>query len=805
MTQTLRSLAKNPGFALVAVLTLALGIGANTAVFSVVNAVLLRPLPYPNVDRVVHLWSVNPRDSTNALNAPEYLEFARVNSTLAGLAGYREDPTTIAAAGRDPIRVTGAEVTVGFFDVFGMPPALGRTFSTAAGDGAGEPRVVLGYAVWRDLLASDPAVVGRQVRINGTPHTIVGIMPAAFDYPLRARAWFLSNKPVPLPPMEIEGDIMEIRDISYFNAVGLLRPGVSVEQANADISRIAAGIAARFTRSSADRGARLEPLHEQIVGDVRTGLLMLLGAVALVLLIACANVASLLLARASGRQRELAVRAALGASRGRLVRQLLGESAILAALGGALGLFIGVWTVSLLVSLMPSGMPRMAEIGLDGRVAIVCLLVSAVSALLFGLVPSLQASRAEAAGVLREGGDRGSTGGRKRARTRAALVVAEIALTLMLLVTAGLLGNSFIRLQRTDSGLTLDRVILVEAPLPQGKYSSNELMAGFYERLLTALAARGELEASTVAFPRPFGGGNANGAFFIEGRPAPTRADQPTAAFAAISADYFRTLGIPLLSGRHLTTQDRKPAPAAIIVNATFARRYLGDTNPIGQRVRFDEDEDEWMTIVGVAADTRALGLALEPTPTLYLPYHYFTLPFMSVLTKSAADTAAVSAAIRAAYKEIDSELPVEKIRPLSEELSASVAGPRFRTYLLGAFAGTALLLAVIGVYGLVSYSVAQRTREIGIRVALGASASQVIGPIVRHGMTLAVTGVVIGIVGASFATRVVATLLYGVAPTDPLTFAAVAVLLLAVAFVASYVPSRRALRVDPLTALRAE
>lgn len=804
MKHLFRSLTAHPTFTIVATLTLALGIGANTAVFSVVNAVLLRPLPYPNAARIVQLWSVTPGDASDSMNAPDFLEFVRVNATLATLAGYREDPTMLAVAGRDPIRVTGAEVTHDFFDVFGMPAAMGRTFSRAAGDGSSEPRVVLGHAVWRDLLASDPTIVGRQVRVNGTPHTVIGVMPEAFDFPLGGRAWFVSNKLVPLPPMTVDGDITQIRDISYFNAVGVLKPGVSLAQGTADVSRIAADVNARAT-SGAPRGARLEPLHDRLVGDVRTGLLILLGAVALVLLIACANVASLLLARASGRQRELAVRAALGASRARLVGQLLAESTVLAALGGLLGLFIGMWTVGLLVSLMPQDIPRTAEIGLDGRVALVCLLVSLLSALLFGLVPSLQASRADAAGVLRDGGDRASTVGRRRARTRGAIVVAEIALTLVLLVTAGLLANSFIRLQRIDPGFTLTGVTLVESALPQGKYRDAKQQAAFYDRLLEVLRSRGEIASVAVAFPRPFGGGNAAGAFDIEGRKTTSAGERPSANIAMISPDYFRTMGIPLRAGRPLTDRDREPAPASIVVNEAFVRRYFPDTDPLGKRVQFDEGSDNWMTVVGVAADTRGAGLALAPKPTLFMSYHYFTLPFMSVVVKSDAGASAVAGAVRAAYKEVDPELPVDRIRPLSEVLSTSVAAPRFRTVLLGAFAGTALLLAMIGVYGLVSYSVAQRTREIGIRVALGASPSQVIRPIVRHGMLLAVLGVAIGLVAALFTSQLVAGLLFGVGSADPATFAAVAVLQLTVALFASYIPSRRALRVDPLTALRTE
>jgi putative ABC transport system permease protein len=478
---------------------------------------------------------------------------------------------------------------------------------------------------------------------------------------------------------------------------------------------------------------------------------------------------------------------------------------VLAAAGGALGLFIGMWTVGALVSLMPSGMPRTGDIGLDPRVAFACLLVSVLSALLFGLLPSLQASRAEAAGVLREGGDRGSTGGRRRARTRSVLVVAEIALTLMLLVTAGLLGNSFLRLQRTDSGFALDRVTLAETAIPAGKYADSKQQAAFYERLLDVLATRGEIASSAVAFPRPFGGGTAGGSFYIEGRPLASAADRPNANIAAVSPDYFRTLGIPLLAGRDLTPQDRDPAPAAVIINSAFARRYLPDVDPLGKRIRFDDAEDDWITIVGVVADTRASGLAIDPRPTIYLSFHTFTLPFMSVVAKSDAGDAAVAAAVRAAYKEVDPEIPVGRIQTMNDVLASSVAEPRFRTYLLGAFAGTALLLAVIGVYGLVSYSVSQRTREIGIRVAVGAGPGEIARLVVGRGLALALVGVAIGIAAAFVASRLMESLLFGVEPRDPLTFVGVPVVLTSVAIVGSLVPALRATRIDPVIALRSE
>ncbi|HJR59602.1 MAG TPA: ABC transporter permease [Vicinamibacterales bacterium] len=805
MRASLRSLAAQPGFTVVAILTIALGIAANTAIFSVVNGVLLRPLPYPDAERIVQVWTTDADGPRGSHGPPDFLEFQRRTQTLESLAGYREDALTIAPDGVDPVRVSGALVTVDYFDVFGSVAALGRAFSRAADANRNEPLAVISHETWRDTLSSDPGVVGRLLRINGVPHTVLGVMPNGFDYPLGARTWILSTQPVPPPPLDIEGDLLAVRGVHYFLAVGRVRDGATVQQAQAELDAVAFDLQRRYPSSNAGRGVRIEPLHDRIVGDVRQALLMLLGAVAVVLLIACANVASLLLARASGRQRELAIRTALGASRARLIRQLLVESLVLGVVGGLFGLLLGVWAIDLLVAIIPEGVPRIQEIGLDVRVAAAALLVSLVSAMLFGLVPSLQASKGDSSAVLRDGGDRGATAGRRRARTRAALVVVEVALTLVLLVSAGLLANSFLRLQRVDPGFAAERVTLVQMPLPQGKYTDGKAQAAFYQTLLEGLKGRGEIEMAAVAFPNPLQGASASGSFDIEGRPSATRAERRRANLAAISPDYLRTMGIALISGRHFTEQDRDPAPTPIIVNAVFARRNWPGEDPLGKRVRFDETKDEWLTVVGVAADSRNKGLATEPEPLMYLPYHAFTLPFMSVVARSAGGAAAVASAVRAEVRRLDPELPIDSVRPLEQIVDESVAEPRFRTMLLGVFALTALVLAAIGVYGLISYSVAQRTREIGIRVALGARPAQVMGPIVREGLVLALLGVSLGLAGALAATKVLAAFLFGVDATDPLTFAAVAALLLIVALLASYIPSRRALKIDPLTALRAE
>ena len=805
MNQSLRSLLKSPGFTAIAVTTLALGIGASTAIFSVVNGVLLRPLPYPNADRVIQVWTRTAAEPHGAHAAGDFLELQRDNRSLDVLAGYREDALTVASAAAEPVRVIGTLVTIDYFEVFGMPPAMGRTFARASDASTAEPLAVISHKLWQQSMGSHPAPVGRRLRINGIPHTVIGVMPPSFDYPEGAQAWLLSPKPVPLPPIDVPGDLLESRRVVYFQAVGRLKPGISIAQAQQDLDAIGKAMAKRLPDSNAGRGVTVQKLHDRIVGDVRGALLLLFGAVGVVLLIACANVASLLLARASVRQRELAIRAALGASRIRIVRQLIGESLLLAIAGGLLGLLLAGWAVAFLVAIMPDEVPRTGEIVVDTRVALAAFVISLISALLFGLVPSFQASRADGSTVLRESGDRGSTGGRGRARTRALLVVLEVALTLVLLVSAGLLAKSFLRLQTTDPGFAADEVTLVEFPLPQGRYPDGKRQAAFYQELLDRLATRGELQSAAIAFPNPLEGENASGSFYIDGQPSLDRASRPRGSIASVSPLYLKTMGIPLLSGRHFTDQDREPAPAVIIINAAMARKYWPGEDAIGKRIRFDDTKDEWFTIVGIAANSRNLGLDTEPAPLFYLPFHYFPLQFMALVARSPGGPGAVASTVRAEIRAIDPELPVDRARPLREVVDASVAEPRFRTMLLGGFAVTALLLAAVGVYGLISYSVAQRAREIGIRVALGARPRQVVTPIVREGMTLAAAGVALGLAGSVAATRLVASFLFGVQPTDPLTFVAVAGLLLGVALLASYIPSRRALRVDPLIALKTD
>ena len=802
----LRNLLKNPGFAAIAIVTLALGIGATTAIFSVVNGVVLRPLPYPDPDRVVQIWTTTRDAPRESHAAADFLDLKRANRTLASLAGFREDAMTIASANREPIRVAGSLVTADFFDVFGMPPLSGRTFSPATEAGSGEPLVVISETLWTQVFGRDPSVVGSRVRVNTAPHTVIGVMPAAFKYPAGARVWVLAPQVVPPPPVDVKGELLTSREVHYFEAVGRVKPDVSVAQARADLGTIADGLSKQFPETNGGRTVTLAPLREGLVSDVREALIILFGAVGVVLLIACANIASLLLARASGRQREMAVRAALGAGRGRLIRQLITESLLLATIGGAIGLLAGSWGIDLLTRLVPEGIPRTDEIGLDGRVGLVSVLMTYASAVLFGLVPSLQASRTDAAGALRGSGDRASTAGRARARSRAALVVGEVALTLVLMVAAGLLANSFIRLQRVDPGFRTDDVTIAMVPLPQARYVDGERQADAYERILEGIQQRGGVHSAALAFPSPLQGGNAAGRFAIEGQPdTGSRGDRPFAALVSVSSDYFRAMGIPFVSGRTFTSQDRPPANRVVIVNTVLARKYFGGVDPVGQRIRFGPQHQPWITIVGVVGDTRNMGVEHEPSPAIYIPFRQFTLPFMSVVVRADGGVAAAGTAVREAVKQVDSELAVDAVLPMRTVLRESIATARFGTLLVSAFALSAVLLAAVGLYGLISFSVAQRTREIGIRVALGARPGQVMSPVIREGMTLAVIGVAIGLAAALAATKLISSYLFGIGATDPLTFLVVSTTLLCVAALASYIPSRRALHVDPLIALRAE
>ena len=802
MRYALRTLAKTPGFTLIAIATIALGIAANSAIFSVVNGVLLRPLPFDDEERVVELITRTANEARSNYSAGEFTDLRQSVRTLDAVAGFREDVASVSVDGRDPMQLNSIWVTPGFFDVFGTRATLGRAFAASDGPAAGRQVVVLAHRTWERLLASDPNAAGRTIRISGDAYQVEGVMPRDFSWPLDKDLWILSPASVPPSPIPV-ADAETNRDIRYFQALGRLKPGVTMTEAQAELHAIATRTQAGAGTRTGSRDFIAKPIREQVIGNVREALLVIQGAVGLVLLIACANVSSLLIARATGRRRELAIRAALGAGRGHLIRQMLTESITLGLAGGVCGLLLASWLLVLLQRFVPSGLPRTDMIRLDTRVTLVTLFASLAVGVLFGLLPALQASRARAGQVIKEAGERGTSG---RARGRSVLVVAEIALTLVLLVGAGLLGNSFLRLQRVDPGFRPEQVMLGNIMVPQARYPKAEQVKGLYRQVLEGLSQRSDLQAVGVGFPGPFRGDNANGSFSIIGRSEPARADRPYANFGTVSGGYFAAMGIPLLAGRTFAETDVDEAPPVAIVSATLARKYFPGENPIGHRIRFDDDPNApGITIVGLVGEVRQLGLKADPPPLLFFPYQQFSLPFTTIVVRSSLPDATVAALMRQQLAQVDRNLNLGDILPLQESVERHVDQPRFRAMLIGAFAVLALMLAAVGVYGLISYTVTERTREIGIRVALGASPRQVVLPVVREGFVLASVGIAIGLAGAFAAARALSAFLFGVGPTDPWTFAGVALLLLGVALLASYVPSRRALKVDPIVALRAE
>jgi putative ABC transport system permease protein len=796
-----RMLLKNPGFTTVALLTLALGIGANTAIFSLVYGVLLRPLSFADTDRIVSVWSSTREQTRSGHSAADFLDLQRENASLDALAGYRNVLWSASARQAPPVQLEGAYVTTDFFDVLRAPTILGRTFSRADGPAIRARSVVLSQSAWRQLFGSSADAIGQSIRLNGEPHTVTAVLAPHAEWPRGSRLWVLSDKEVPPSPIDSAQPGAD-REVRYFDAIGRLKPGIALEQAQVDFSRLAAILRQRQAQAAVQRDLKVGPLREQLVGEVRTALVVLQGAVAIVLLIACANVSSLLIARATGRGREIALRAALGASRARLVRHLIAESLVLGVIGGIAGLLLGAWLLSLLVTVLPEGMPRIDEIALDRVVTAITMLIAIATALLFGVLPAFQASRADAGTALKASGERGNSA---RAQARSALVVAEIALTVVLLAGASLLLSAFLRLQRTDSGFRPERVTVMGLMLPQSRYSTSASQVALYRQLVDGLSERPEVEGVGVGFPGPLRGNNASGHFDIEGRPVDSGHDQPFAHIGSVSGGYFQAMGIPLVAGRTFTGADREDAPGVAIVSQEMARRYWPGEQALGKRLRFDESADAgWITVVGIAGDVRQLGLDKDFPPVLYIPFEQFPLPFTNLAVRSSAPDSAVAALMREQVTRADSDLPAGELASLSTILSQSIEVPRFRGLLLSAFAGTALVLAAVGIYGLISYSVTQRTREIGIRVALGAQPRQVLAPVLREGLRLAVTGAVIGLVGALLASRVLSQFLFGI-EASPVTFGAVCLLLLGVAMLATYVPSRRALRVDPIAVLKSE
>jgi putative ABC transport system permease protein len=801
MKYAIRTLLKTPSFTAIAIVTIAIGIAANSAIFSVVNAVLLRPLPFPDEARVVRVFRTS-REGRGNHSAGTFVDLKRNNRSFQAMAGFRGDVAAVTLSNGQPEQFQLQYVTADFFDVLGTPPALGRTFGGSTQASGGERLVVLSDDGWQQLFARAADAIGKRVRVNGVPCTVVGVMPRAFDWPEGTRLWQLSKEAVPPSPLDLK-DPLTNRDAHYFEAVARLEPGVSLQAAQQDLHALATTLGREYPSTDGGADIDLVPIRVDITGDVRGALLLIQGAVALVLFIACANVSSLLIVRATTRRRELAIRAALGAGRADLIRQLLVESLVLGVVGGAVGLLLAAQLVDWLVRVLPAGLPRADTIGLDRTVALVTLAASLLTGILFGVLPAWHASRSDAAVAMKETGERGSS---SHARGRSALVVAEIALTLVLLIGAGLLANSFLRLQRVDPGFRSAQVTIADLAVPQTRYPKGSDETRVYTRLVRDLTEHSEFQAAGIGFPAPFHGSNAAASFYIDGRDSSPH-DQPHANLGIASGGFFAAMGIPLIAGRTFDDRDTADGAAPVaIVSAALARKHWPGDNPVGKRLRFENTASEpWFTVVGVTGDVHQLGLQ-EPAPALlYVPYSVFPLPFTTVVVRSTLPASTVASLLRTRLAAIDPDLPFADIKTLQSFVDRAIEEPRFRAMLIAAFAVLALVLASVGVFGLISYSVTQRTREIGIRVALGASPRRVLFSLVREGLVLALAGIAVGLAAAVVATRALSAFLFGVGRTDPTTFSAVALLLLAVALAASYVPSRRALRVDPVVALRTE
>ncbi|HEX8501477.1 MAG TPA: ABC transporter permease [Pyrinomonadaceae bacterium] len=793
----LRVLRKRPGFTAVALAVLALGVGANTAIFSVVNAVLLRPLPYPGSERVVAFDAVNPSKGVKESNmsAPDFEDWKAQARSFEALTIYTEGGSNLTGGG-EPERVNAAWVGTDFFRAMGVGAARGRALlpedeATGAAD-----VVVISHGLWQRRFGSDPGAVGRSVEMGGRSREVVGVMPPGFDFPRRAEVW---------GPLQLEA-AKEARDNRSYQVLGRLREGGTLEAAQAELDTIAARLAESYPVTNSGWGVDLDPLKEETVGEMRPALLLLLAGVALVLLIACANVANLLLARAAGRRREVALRLALGASRLRIVRQMLTESLLLAVAGGALGAGLSLWLTDLLVALAPANTPRLAEASVDANVLLFAAGATLLTGLAFGIVPALQASKADLGESLKEGG-RGAAGG--RSRVRSALVVSEVALSLLLLAGAGLLVKSFARLQAVNPGFDSGGVLTARVSLPGARYKEPAQKAEFYAALTERLNALPGVEAAGATTSLPLGGSNLSvwRGFIPEGRPATPEASEG-ASYAVVTPGYFRALRIPVRAGRDFDERDDANSPKVAVVNETLARKFFAGQDPVGRHIAIWRDEDFPRRIVGVVGDTKPQSLDAEDAPQVYVPARQdaawggFSL---AVRARGGDDPAALAPAVREAVRALDRQLPVYDVKTMGKVLGDSTAYRRVTVFLMAGFAAAALLLAGVGLYGVLSYTVAQRTREIGIRMALGARGRDVLGLVVRQGMLLTLAGLGLGLAGALLLTRLMEGLLYGVSAADPEVYALVALLLAAVALVACLVPARRATKVDPMVALRYE
>jgi predicted permease len=799
-----RMLRKNPGFTAVAVLTLALGIGANTAIFSIVYAMLLKPLPYSQPEQLLTLFEAQPQAGVKATGW-SYANFAEVreqNRIFSDMAGSQQHQLTLTGRG-EPSVVSTSVVTPELFSVFGQRPLMGRAFYPEDGKPGAPAAVILSENLWRGSFGADPNVIGTSINLDKRSFTIVGVMPAVFRFPILTESQQLW---IPLVQDPLFGSWMERRGGHWLRVTGRLKPGVSTTQVQAELDEIGARLAKEFPAENDGWSIRFMPLKQLIVGDVKSALLVLLGAVGLVLLIACANIANLLLTRATSRAREIAVRSALGAGRSRIVRQLLSETLVLGMLGGLAGIALAYAGVYGLTSLMPRDVPQVNAIRVDNFVLGFALLLSGVASGAFGLAPALFAANSNLQSSLREGGARSGESGDRR-RVRGFLAAGEIALAMALLVAAGLLLRSFSKLMAVGPGFDAQHVVQADISLPRFQYSMPQQWAAFSEELLTRLQSEPGMRDAAVVVPRPMTDGFVNLGFDIVGNPPVSLGTSRTANYVSVSPDYFRVMEIPLLSGRLFDRRDVSSSPRVSLISETMARIYFANQNPLGKQILFGFPPDIGTAreIVGVVGDVRDVALEQDPGAMMYVPYAQAPFWGANVVVRSTLGPASVAGAIRRNVQQIDKDLPVTDVAMMKDSIDATVAQPKFRTFLLGLFAAMALVLAATGIFGVISYSVSRRTNEIGIRVALGASRNRILRMVLRETLVLTCAGLALGVPAALAASHLLGHMLFNVSANDPATLSAVAFTLALVAAIAGYIPARRAMRVDPMVALRHE
>jgi predicted permease len=787
----IRQLLKNPGFTVVAVLTLALGMGANTAIFSLVNAIMLRPPPFREPQRLMYLSERSSHLEGMSISYPNLVDWQKQTAAFENIAGFRSEGYNLTG-GDVPERVQGFSVSANFFSTLGVAPFQGRTFRPDE-DQPGAPRVVvISEGLWQRRFGGEPTILGRSIQLDAESHVVIGIMPAAFQFPREVELW---------TPLGVLGGMSSWQNRGNhpgIYAIARLKPGVTTEQARADMDTITTRLAQQYPDTNAGSGATVMTLRERMVQQPRPALLMLLGAVGFVLLIACANLANLLMARSAARAKEIAIRSALGAGRGRIIRQLLCESLMLSILGAIAGLLLAFWGVGLLRQMIPAELQESIVITVDGLVLAFTAVLALLTGLGFGLVPALQSSKPDLNETLKEGG-RGAGKGRKPHRLRHALVIAETALAMVLLVGASLLIRSFDRAQKVSSGLGPEGVFTTSISLPVLKYKERRDQLAFFEKLLERVSALPGIR--DAGGTRTLLGGSQT-TYLVEGEPAPEAGRSPICDFAAVSPDYFKVIGIRLLRGRVFTPADNQKAVRVAVVDEKFARKHWKDGDAIGKRISTG-DTNKWLTIVGVVGHVKNYGVDRDSRQELYLPFAQQPSASMTLVIKAA--NAVAAAGLRTAVREMDPDQPLTTIRPMEQILADQVAPRRITMMLLSVFSGIALALAAVGIYGVMAYNASQRTREIGVRMALGARSADVLIMVLRQSARPVLVGAVVGLVSALAMTRLMVTLVFGVSTLDPFTYALMPVTLLAVAFVASYLPARRAASVDPMEALRYE